>query len=57
MWYPQGVRLEIETVKKIADGRIYTGKQALENGLVDQLGYLEDAIRLSKNWQDLRKQL
>jgi len=39
-----GRRLDIETVKKIADGRIYTGKQALENGLVDQLGYLEDAI-------------
>src|SRR3989339_231751 len=43
-----GRRLDIETVKKIADGRIYTGKQALENGLVDQLGYLEDAISLSK---------
>src|SRR3990167_8793042 len=43
-----GRKLDIETVKKIADGRIYTGKQALENGLVDQLGYLEDAISLSK---------
>jgi len=43
-----GRKLEMETVKKIADGRIYTGKQALENGLVDQLGYLEDAISLSK---------
>jgi len=39
-----GRKLDIETVKKIADGRIYTGKQALEKGLVDQLGYLEDAI-------------
>ena len=43
-----GRKLDIEMVKKIADGRIYTGKQALENGLVDQLGYLEDAIRLTK---------
>ena len=33
-----GRKLDIETVKRIADGRIYTGKQALENGLVDQLG-------------------
>ncbi|HHT9136175.1 MAG TPA: signal peptide peptidase SppA [Candidatus Wunengus sp. YC60] len=43
-----GRKLDIETVKKIADGRIYTGKQALEKGLVDQLGYLEDAIGLTK---------
>ena len=43
-----GRKLDIETVKKIADGRIYTGKQALEKGLVDQLGYLEDAVGLVK---------
>ena len=43
-----GRKLDIEAVKKLADGRIYTGKQALENGLVDQLGYLEDAIGLTK---------
>ena len=30
-------------VRKIADGRIYTATQALENGLVDEIGYLEDA--------------
>ncbi len=43
-----GRHLDIEAVKQIADGRIYTGKQALEKGLIDQLGYLEDAIGLSK---------
>ncbi len=43
-----GRHLDIESVKQIADGRIYTGKQALEKGLIDQLGYLEDAIGLSK---------
>lgn len=43
-----GRKLNIETVKKIADGRIYTGKQALEKGLVDQLGYLEDAVNTTK---------
>lgn len=31
------------TVRKLADGRIYTATQALENGLVDEIGYLEDA--------------
>lgn len=32
-----------EELRKIADGRIYTGKQALELKLVDALGYLDDA--------------
>ena len=33
-----------EDILKIADGRILTGKQALEVGLVDELGDLQDAI-------------
>ena len=37
--------MDLEKVRKIADGRIYTGRQALEVGLVDELGGLEDAIR------------
>lgn len=48
-----GRNLEIETVKKIADGRIYTGKQAFEIGLVDKLGYVEDAVSLAKNLSGL----
>lgn len=48
-----GRRMDIETVKKIADGRIYTGKQAVEKGLVDELGYIEDAIRLTKKLSGL----
>lgn len=31
-------------VYQLADGRVYTGKQALENGLVDEIGYFEDAL-------------
>jgi protease-4 len=34
----------IENVEKIAKGRIWTGQQAFEMGLVDQLGGLNDAI-------------
>jgi len=33
-----------EAVTALADGRIYSGRQALDNGLVDELGNLEDAI-------------
>jgi protease-4 len=36
-------KLSVETVKKFADGRIFTGKQAVEFGLVDRLGTEEDA--------------
>ncbi|MHC4266836.1 MAG: signal peptide peptidase SppA [Planctomycetota bacterium] len=43
-----GRKMEIEDVRKLADGRIYTGKQALDNGLIDQLGYIDDAITLAK---------
>lgn len=32
-------------VKKLADGRVFTGKQAKDAGLVDDLGNLEDAIK------------
>ena len=39
-----GRHLSQETVRILADGRIYTGRQAVENGLVDELGNLQDAI-------------
>jgi protease-4 len=31
-------------VRQLADGRIYSGRQALANGLVDELGNLDDAV-------------
>ena len=36
--------LPMDQVRELADGRVYTGHQALEAGLVDDLGTLEDAI-------------
>ncbi len=39
-----GRGLPEDKVRQIGDGRVYSGKQAKELGLVDQLGYLEDAI-------------
>ena len=35
-------------IKKLADGRIYSGEQATALGLVDGVGYLDDAIDLAK---------
>jgi protease IV len=41
----QGRNLDVEKVKSFADGRIFTGQQALELGVVDRLGTEEDARR------------
>lgn len=38
-----------DELRKIADGRIFTGKQALEVGLVDELGNMGYAVRLAGN--------
>ncbi len=40
----KGRNLKIESVRELADGRIFSGRQAKESGLVDELGTLEDAI-------------
>ena len=39
-----GRNLPEDQVRELADGRIYTGRQALDLKLVDALGYEEDAI-------------
>jgi protease-4 len=41
----EGRNLSVETVKTFADGRIFTGQQAQELGVVDRLGTEEDARR------------
>lgn len=41
----EGRKLEVETVKSFADGRIFTGQQALQLGVVDRLGTEADARR------------
>lgn len=39
--------MQFEDVRELADGRIFTGRQALEIGLVDELGSLEDAVNVA----------
>ena len=43
----EGRSMKREEVLKIADGRIFTGAQAIELGLVDRLGNLQDAISVA----------
>jgi len=43
----EGRHLDVEVVRKLADGRIFSGRQALTQGLVDELGNLQVAIRIA----------
>ncbi|MEA2624224.1 MAG: protease [Candidatus Binatota bacterium] len=43
----KGRRLGVDAVRAVADGRVLTGEQALEHGLVDRLGGLRDALDLA----------
>ena len=40
----EGREMPEDEVRDLADGRIYTGNQALDNGLVDGLGNLDDTV-------------
>jgi len=40
--------LSAEQIRKLADGRIYSGEQAKAVGLADSIGYLDDAVELAK---------
>jgi protease IV len=43
----------IEEVDKVAQGRVWSGVDALKNGLVDELGNLDDAISYAAELADL----
>lgn len=50
-------KLSPEEVRKLADGRVFTGEQALEAKLVDSVGYMEDAyakIREAAGYEDAK---
>jgi len=44
----QGRHLSVEAVEAVARGRIWTGADALDHGLVDELGGLRAAVRRAK---------
>lgn len=41
----RGGKMKAEEVARVADGRIFTGEQALSLKLVDELGSIDDAVR------------
>lgn len=44
----EGRHIPEEQVRKIADGRVYDGRQAKQLHLIDEFGYLDDAIKQLK---------
>ena len=47
--------IDIEKVKALADGRVYTAKQAKDLGLVDFIGTFDDALKDMKKTYDLKE--
>jgi protease-4 len=50
----EGRDLPVEQVERFADGRVFTGEQAVELGVVDELGGFQDAVDLAKELAEIR---
>jgi len=50
-----GGALKREEVERLADGRLYTAEQAVKAGLIDRIGYLDDAIATLKTKLNLKE--
>lgn len=44
----QGRNMPLERLRELAGGKVYTGRQAKKNGLIDELGTLQDAVAAAK---------
>lgn len=51
----QGRGVPVDTIRPIAEGRIWSGDQGLQNKLVDTLGGLDDAIARARELGKLKK--
>lgn len=49
-----GRKMELSQLEKLAGGRVWTGRQAKANGLVDEVGTLHDAIAAAKKLAGLQ---
>ena len=47
--------LSLEELKPLADGRVFTAKQALDAQLIDDIGYLDDAIDITRKETNLKE--
>ncbi len=47
-------RIPADELRKLADGRVYTAQQALKLGLIDAVGYFDDAFRKARELSSLK---
>jgi protease-4 len=45
-----------DKIDEIADGRIFSGKEAFEIGMIDYIGTFSDAITIAKNLADIKEE-
>ena len=50
----RGAKLK-KPIDELAGGRVYTGRQAMELGLVDRIGTLDDAVKFAAEKADLKE--
>ena len=48
-----GRHMDVETVMELADGRVFTGRQSLELGLIDTIGTFDDAVAIAAELGDI----
>jgi protease-4 len=48
-----GRNMDIDEVRRLARGRVWSGQDAFEHGLVDGLGGLSDAVNVAKELANL----
>ncbi len=48
-------KMSVDSVRNIAEGRVWTGQEAKEIGLVDRIGGINDAIEKAKELADIGK--
>jgi protease IV len=47
-------KMDTSVVTRLADGRVFTGQEAKEKGLIDELGTLEDAVKAAGKMAGIR---
>lgn len=49
----EGRKMSVPAIKNVAEGRVWSGQKALELGLVDKLGSMDEAIRCAAQMADV----
>lgn len=52
----EGRKLPRDQVQKLADGRVFSGEQALKSGLIDQFGNFNDAVILASKLAGMKNE-